>query len=100
DTSGAEINSSRGVTNDEIVVQSLAAGTYIVEVIGFAGAVNTYTMEATLQGCTPEDGFEDNNAFSRPTPIAGAPVSAARCPGDDDFFAIRLETGDVLDATL
>lgn len=100
DSAGGLIASSAGVTDDEIIVRDLAAGTYGVEMFGFLGALNTYTMEATLQGCTPDDGFEVNNTFSQPTPVAGTVVSAARCPGDDDFFLIRLENGDSMIATL
>jgi Cys-rich repeat protein len=100
DSGGATLASSAGVTNDEIIVRTLEAGTYGAEIFGFLGAVNTYTIEATLQGCVPDDGFEDNNDISRATPIGSAIVSAARCPGDDDFFLIRLEAGDVLDASL
>jgi hypothetical protein len=32
--------------------------------------------------------------------VDGRAVAAVRCPGDDDFYALRLETGDVLDARL
>lgn len=100
DASGAVITSSAGITDDEIVVRTLEAGTYGVEVFGFLDAVNTYTIDATLQGCVPDDDFETNNTPGRATPIGAAAVSAARCPGDDDFFLLRLENGDALDATL
>lgn len=100
DSAGGLIATSAGVTDDEIIVRNLAAGTYGVEMFGFLGALNTYTMEATLQGCTPDDGFEVNNTFSQATPVAGSLVSAARCPGDDDFFLVRLESGDSVIATL
>lgn len=100
DSAGAIIDTSLGVTDDEIIVQALPAGTYGVEMFGFLSAANSYTMEATLQGCTPDDAFESNNTVALATPIGGAAVSAARCPGDDDFFLIRLESGDAMTATL
>jgi hypothetical protein len=100
DDAGAIITSAVSVTDDEIIVRALPAGTYGVEMFGFLGALNTFTMEATLQGCTPDDGFEQNNSIANATPIGGTIVSAARCPGDDDFYLIRLETGDALTATL
>jgi hypothetical protein len=55
DAAGATITSSAGVTDDEIIVRDLAPGTYGVEMFGFLGALGTFTIEATLQGCTPED---------------------------------------------
>lgn len=100
DAAGATIDSAASVTDNETIVEALTAGTYGVRIYGWSGATNTYTMEATLQGCTPDDDFEDNSAVSRATPIGTTAVSAARCPGDDDFYAIRLSSGDALDATL
>lgn len=100
DATGGTITSSAGITDDEIIVRTLDAGTYGVEIFGFSGAVNTYTLDATLQGCVPDDGFEVNNTPARATPIGSAAVSAARCPGDDDFFLLRLENGDALDTRL
>jgi hypothetical protein len=100
DAGGATLGTSSGVTDDENIVQTLEPGTYGVEMFGFLGALNTYTIDVTLQGCTPEDGFEQNNSVAQATPIASAAVSAARCPGDDDFYAVRLETGDSVSATL
>lgn len=100
DAAGATIDSAASVTDDEVIVEALAAGTYGVRIYGWSGATNTYTMEATLSGCTPDDAYEDNNSWTRATPIGTAAVSAARCPGDDDYYAVRLTSGDALDATL
>lgn len=100
DASGGVIASSSGVTNEEVIERTLGPGSYFVEIFGFNDATNTYSMEATLQGCLNDDAFEDNNVVARATPIAGATVSAARCPGDDDFYLLRLEGDDALDATL
>ena len=100
DSGGATIDSAASTTDNETIVEALTAGTYGVRIYGWSGATNTYTMEATLQGCTPDDDFEDNSAVSRATPIANAAVSAARCPGDDDFYVVRLTSGDALDAIL
>ncbi len=100
DAAGGTVTSSVSVTDDEIIVRQLDAGTYTAEIFGFSGALNTYTMEATLQGCSPDDGFEDNNAVSRATPIGGNALSAVRCPGDDDFYLLKLQSGDSLDAVL
>jgi Cys-rich repeat protein len=100
DSTGATITTSAGITDDETIVRTLDPGTYGVEMFGFLGALNTFTIDATLSGCTPDDGFEVNNTFASATPIGASAVNAARCPGDDDFFLVRLETGDSVSAAL
>lgn len=100
DADGDIIDTSLGYTDDEVIVQALPAGSYGVEMFGYLDAANTYTMEATLAGCTPDDAFEQNNTVAFATPIGSTLVSAARCPADDDFFLVRLEEGDVMAATL
>ncbi len=99
DGAGGLITTSAGVSDEERIVRDLAAGSYTVEVFGFSGAVNTYTVAVSTVSCT-DDAFEPNNNASQALPIASRALSATRCPTDDDFFAIRLENGDALDARL
>ncbi len=99
DATGALVVSSTGISDEELIFRSLAAGDYVVEVFGFQTAENTYTTSASIVTCT-EDDFEPNNAAAKGVPTAGRALSATRCPQDDDFFAIRLESGDALDARL
>jgi hypothetical protein len=99
DAAGALVQSAAGVTDEELIVRQLSAGDYVVEVFGFAGAVNTYTVAASVVTCT-EDDFENNDAAATAVPVAGRAVAATRCPADDDFWAVRLESGDALDARL
>jgi hypothetical protein len=97
--STGQITTSAGVSDEELIIRDLAAGSYTVEVFGFSGAINTYTVAVSTVSCT-EDAFEPNNSMTRATPVASAAIAAVRCPTNDDFYAIRLESGDVLDANL
>lgn len=99
DGAGGQITTSAGVSDEELIVRELAAGTYNVEVFGFSGAVNTYTVAVSTVNCT-DDAFEPNNSAGQALPIASRALTATRCPTNDDFYAIRLETGDTLDARL
>jgi hypothetical protein len=96
---GALVQTSAGVTDEELIVRELAAGDYVVEVFGFASAANGYTVAASVVTCT-DDEFENNDAASSAVPVAARAISATRCPADDDFWAVRLESGDALDARL
>jgi hypothetical protein len=99
DGAGALVVASTGVSDEELIQRELAAGTYTLEVFGFQGAANTYTVSAQILTCT-DDNFEPNDAASSSLPISGRAVSGVRCPQNDDFYGVRLENGDSLDARL
>jgi Cys-rich repeat protein len=100
DATGATVTSAAGVSDEELIVRSLTAGSYTVEVFGFLDAVNTYTVAVTAAGDCTEDAFEPNDTPARATPVGPAALTATRCANNDDLYAIRLETGDTLNATL
>jgi hypothetical protein len=99
DAAGALVTSSAGVSDEELMLVDLAPGSYVVEVYGFLSAQNAYTVAASIVTCT-EDDFEPNDSAAAAVPVAGRALAAVRCPADDDFWAIRLEAGDALDARL
>jgi len=99
DAAGALVKTSAGVTDEELILQDLAPGSYIVEVYGFSGAQNAYTVAAAIVACADDD-LEENDRAGTATPVDGRAIAAVRCPGDDDFYAVRLEAGDALDARL
>ena len=99
DSTGATVTSAASVTDDELIVRELPAGSYTVEIFGFLGALNTYTVSVTEITCT-DDAFEPNQLARTAPPISGRAVSGTRCPVNDDFFGIRLENGDTVDARL
>jgi hypothetical protein len=96
DASGAELARSAGVTDDETIRREVTPGRYYLQVFGFLGATNLYRVSATLSGCRPEDGFEDNNTAITATPLRAGVFQAVRCPGNDDFYALSLQNGDTV----
>ena len=98
---GTVLASALGVGNEELITQTLAAGTYTAEVFGFQDSANPYTIAVTAASasCT-DDAFEPNDSAARAPPISARAISGVRCPGNDDFYLLRLETGDALDARL
>lgn len=101
DSGGVIVTSSTGTSDEELIVRSLTAGSYTVEVFGFSGAVNTYTIAVTAAAATcVDDALEPNDSVGRAPPVSGRVVNAVRCPTNDDFFAVTLESGDTLDARL
>jgi hypothetical protein len=99
DATGALVTTSAGLSDEEFIVADLAPGSYVVEVYGFLGAQNDYSVAASLVTCGDDD-FEQNDSAFTAVPVSGRSLQAVRCPGDDDFWAIRLEAGDALDARL
>lgn len=67
DSSGNELASSAGVTNNErLSLQGRPAGTYYIEVYGFGEATNVYRL-AFQTPPAPPDRFEANNTFQTAT---------------------------------
>jgi hypothetical protein len=94
DAGGAVVTSSLSVTDNEAIIRDVQPGRYYIRVEGWQAAENTYTVAASLQGCTPDDDFEDNGSLESAAPVGPQTFDAVRCPGDDDFYAIRLLDGD------
>jgi hypothetical protein len=107
DASGQPIVHSAGSTSSEHLTTCLSAGTYIVEVFGsslFGTARNPYklTYTSTAQSCTAacvDDSREpDNTAAQARTadlPDFSSPGNQI-CPDNDDWYKVRLFTGDTL----
>jgi hypothetical protein len=69
-SAGAVIASSTGVTDSErLSLQGLAAGTYFVEVYGFAGALNNYSLSFNTPAAEVTDRFEVNNNVATATDL-------------------------------
>ena len=94
--------SSSNSDNEEIIAGDLAlSGAYRARVFGLDGAVARYSL--TVDVDTPEnptcgdDGFEDNDSAERAAPIIAQEFpSLTVCPGDADWFKIRLDPGERL----
>ena len=104
DAEGNLLDFSNGTTNSETIsLNGLAAGTYSLFVLGYAGASNpNYTLEivpgSTVGG---DDVFEDNDELAQafdfgtltePLTVVGLAITAA----DDDWFRFTMNgTGTV-----
>ncbi len=106
-TSGWSVDSSASVNDVEEVEYTAAAdSTFYVQVYGYYGAENTYSMhvthgEAGVSPCSPDDAYEENDAWTTATPISLPAVGNADlyqdmilCSGDEDWFAIEVPAGE------
>lgn len=88
--------------NERIFAENLPlSGTYRLRVFGVEGASNDYSLQVTLQQgqnqtCT-DDGFEENDAAAAAAPITAQSFdNLTVCPGDPDYFKVRVEAGERL----
>ena len=103
DPSGSSLGSSTSTSDDEQVGLVVAAsGPVLVHVVLAAdtGSVpgNTYSLNLDILAPTcPEDGLEPNDSTSSPAPItAGTYPDLSACSSDDDYYALSLLAGDVV----
>jgi len=82
-------------------------GTYLIHVVLVADdgptLGNTYDMNVTVNASIVclDDSYEDNDDASTPTAVTPDTYTGlALCPGDDDFFAVTLSTGDTIQTDL
>ena len=98
------ITKSTSLAPEEKLVQCLKSGTYYVKVNGYNARRSTYTLDyqsmpqACVTTCT-DDLNEDDDTFSQarvttyPTHTSTGNVT---CPNDDDWYKVRLFTGEVV----
>ncbi len=105
DSSGDELESSKGIDDSETVsLEGRPAGDYYVEVVGFNNAANpNYTLQfisSQVQAQTaPDEGdqFEPNNTLETATNLTGdrrltsIPNLSIHEPGDIDFFQFDFQ---------
>jgi hypothetical protein len=100
DAAGGVVASSAGVSDAEVVEVLLQPGDYVVRVYGFRDATNPYVLTTAVASCAGDDELEENDTPRSPTHVGPASISAVRCPGDDDYFAVKLNAGDGVTAGL
>lgn len=100
---GTVITASIGLTSSEQISECLPAGTYYVKVNGFDSARNPYklTFASHAESCTvacQDDTHEDDDNASQARPASNGFVSTGNqiCPDDDDWYKVKLFTGDLL----
>jgi hypothetical protein len=105
---GTVITSSTSFQADETISRCLAAGTYYVKVNGYDVVRSTYALD---QAQTPEscdttctdDTREDDDTFSQARPTSfptHTSTGNVTCPNDDDWYKVRLYTGEHLELDL
>jgi len=100
---GTLVSKSTTLTADENIIKCIPAGTYYVKVNGFTNARSEYLLDyiATPQTCTTtcvDDGHEDDNSYSQAR-VASLPYTSTGntiCPNNDDWYKVRLTTGQRL----
>ena len=70
DTEGRTISSSTGeADNERLSLDDLVAGTYIIEVYGYRGALNNYSLNFNTPAAESADRFEVNNTRETATDL-------------------------------
>lgn len=102
---GQEVDVGESGNDDErVTVLAPSDGTYVLQVYGWRGATAPYALDVEVHdppGPCTDDGFEDNDdaaSATRATP--GIASGLQVCVDDDDWFAIDLQAGEALTATL
>ncbi|MEW5853491.1 MAG: PPC domain-containing protein [Myxococcota bacterium] len=99
-TTDESLDSSTGITDEEVVELDVPAGPVIIRVYGFSGSTNPYTLTTGMASCPGDDPLEENDRAASATAVGPGSYPSVRCPGDDDFFSVRLAAGDSLTATV
>lgn len=106
DEEGRRLASSVSINdNEEATVGSVeAAGLYFVRVYGFLGAEGEYELSFTrIDGGTDceDDTQEPNDSVNRARVITpGTFNNLQLCPTDEDWYAVELAEGEILDVAL
>lgn len=101
---GTLVSKSTTLTADENIIKCLKAGTYYVKVNGFTNARSEYLLDyiATAETCDTtcvDDSYEDDNTYSQARVVSGASYSRTGnkiCTNNEDWFKVRLTTGQTL----
>lgn len=105
--SGISVDSSTSSSdNEEVEHTAVVDSTYYVQVYGYSNGENTYSMqiehgEAGVSPCSPDDAYEENDAWTTATPITLPAVGntdlyqdMVLCSDDEDWFAIEVPAGE------
>jgi hypothetical protein len=101
---GTVLSRSTSLEADENIVKCLPAGTYYVKVNGYDAVRSEYLLDqlATPQACATactDDAREDDDTYSQARPTAfptHTSTGNVTCPDDDDWYEVRLVTGQRL----
>jgi len=101
---GTVITRSTSLQPDENLVRCLQPGTYYVKVNGYTATRSTYALDyrrapqTCVTTCT-DDVYEDDDTYSQARGVFSSPYNSTgnvTCPNDDDWYKVRLYTGDLM----
>jgi hypothetical protein len=97
--SGLVVHEGRSPDSYEEFAAQIDPGTYYVDVFGYEDAESAYTIfmrtvELEEPPPCPDDAFEENDSIGQAV-LVDDQVAGTICPGDDDFFAVEHEGGDL-----
>ncbi len=95
------LGQSMSVTNNELVLLCLQPATYYIEVFTWDEEINTtYSLvfETIEDGCCLDDEWEPSNSPAQAIPVLSGDIidDLTICSGDEDWFSIQLQAGDIL----
>lgn len=100
---GALVSKSTTLTADENIIKCIKAGTYYVKVNGFTNARSEYLLDLIetpeVCGTCVDDAREDDNTYSQARVITTFPHTSTGnqlCPSNEDWYKVRLTTGQTL----
>ena len=103
DAAGQTVVAGVSADDDEQLNADITvAGDYYLVVSGAAGVSNSYSLdiEVTASQTCRDDGFEDNDSAANALLLVAGDYDASICSGDDDFYAVDLNAGDTIDASI
>ncbi len=99
DPNGELAGSSSGVIDDETVaISSTQAGTYLIQVYGYAAMANHYSLEVSAYSCA-DDLLEPNDSGLAASTLTSAPhqvTTLELCRGNEDWFSYTASQGEGL----
>ncbi len=98
------ITKSTSLEADENIVTCLTPGTYYVKVNGYDAERTEYLLDyiATPQACNTtcvDDSREDDDTYSQAR-LTTSSTGNKICPNDDDWYKVRVFTGDKIVANM
>jgi hypothetical protein len=95
--------SGSSTDDEQIVYTPLYGGIHHFDVYGYQDAENTYDLIVTTSPVAPcaDDGFEENDSCEQAALVSpGTYTGLHVCPSDDDWYAVDLQEGDTITATI
>ncbi|MFH1811761.1 MAG: PPC domain-containing protein [Pseudomonadota bacterium] len=103
DSAGLVLSAGTTTTdNEHVEATATTAGSYFLAVTGAATVNNGYglTVAVTPSSTCRDDAFEENDNQAAAAALGNGTYDGQICPADDDFFAVNLNVGDIVEARI